>query len=187
MWSETLPNHPFLYAFVLCQRRMKAFLYQSFSNTFKLGGVYGILDVAIRYLTGFVLPQFLRSISFFYLSHTHFFLFLCRVTFWFLCLDTFYSFAKILWNLVTSKYLGCFLAKMSKFWGTQTWRPVRAKALKLLTIYKASAPSGRAGWYQSYRRACWIISIIQEGVLGEFICPGLRGSSEGPKRETARL
>ena len=32
---------------------------------------------------------------------------------------------------------------MSKFWGTQTWRPVRAKALKILTIYKASTLSGR--------------------------------------------
>ena len=29
---------------------------------------------------------------------------------------------------------------------SQTWRPVRAKALKLLTIYKASALSGRAAF-----------------------------------------
>ncbi|CDC28007.1 unknown [Prevotella sp. CAG:386] len=40
---------------------------------------------------------------------------------------------------------------------------------------------------ESYRRACWVISTLQEGVLGEFICPGLSGSSEGPKRETTRL
>ena len=39
---------------------------------------------------------------------------------------------------------------------SQTWRPVRAKALKLLTIYKAFAPSGRA--------AC-------------IHCPGLRASA----------
>ena len=31
------------------------------------------------------------------------------------------------------------------FCGSQTWRPVRAKALKILTIYKASTLSGRAG------------------------------------------
>ena len=48
----------------LCQHllgNLMAFLFHSFSNTFTLGGVYGILDVAIRYLTGLVLPQFLRS------------------------------------------------------------------------------------------------------------------------------
>lgn len=32
-----------------------------------------------------------------------------------------------------------------------------------------------------------MISIIQEGVLLEFICPGLPGSAEGPKRETTPL
>ena len=32
---------------------------------------------------------------------------------------------------------------MSKFWRTQTWRPVRAKALKYRAMYKAFALTGR--------------------------------------------
>ena len=57
-----LTRRRFIHA--LCQHLLgnfKTFLFHSFCNTFTLGGVYGILDVAIRYLTGLVLPQFLRS------------------------------------------------------------------------------------------------------------------------------
>ena len=52
----------FIYA--LCQHlsgNLKTSFFLAFGYTFTLGGVYGILDVAICHLAGFVLPHFLRS------------------------------------------------------------------------------------------------------------------------------
>ncbi len=76
---------------------------------------------------------------------------------------------------------------MSKFWRTQTWRPVKGKSftyrnglsffimciLKLLPLQGAllNAIVPRAlPWAKSFCpfRACWVILIVLEGVLGYF-------------------
>ena len=110
-----------------------------------------------------------------------------------------------LWNLVTSKYLGCFLAKMSKvFRRHHSDLPLRYKEVFSLLENFSSVHH----WYSFFTNAIiegarkiesknWLTKVIYRGSITNMLPPffvllaspknGLPGSSEGPKRETTRL